>query len=75
MKIIHCEGNKFLTYEALFRFMIYRNYQSVIIRIEENRVKSREMRVTYDYIKGIRLKEKYNVDEIIRKELEKCGIM
>ena len=55
--------------------MIYRDYQSVIIRIEENRVKSREMRVTYDYIKGILLKEKYNVDEIIIKELEKCGIM
>ena len=75
MKIIHCEGNKFLTYEALFRFMIYRNYQSVKIRIEEHGVKSREMRVTYDYIKGILLKEKYNVDEIIRSELEKYGTM
>lgn len=55
--------------------MIYRNYQSIKIRIEEHGVKSREMRVTYDYIKGILLKEKYNVDEIIRSELEKYGTM
>lgn len=75
MKIIHCKNHKFLTYEALLRFMIRNNYRSVKIKVEDHGTTGREIIATLEYVKGILLKEKYNVDEIIRTELEKYGTM
>lgn len=54
--------------------MIYNNYKSVKIKIEDRGTSGtteREIIATLEYVKGILLKEKYNVDEIIRSELEK----
>lgn len=55
--------------------MIRNNYRSVKIKVEDHGTTGREIIATLEYVKGILLKEKYNVDEIIRTELEKYGTM
>lgn len=71
MRVIHCRNLRFISFECLFRYMIRNKLKSVNYIEEVDGTKEKEQNITYDEIKEKLVKDKYNVNEIIRVESSK----